>query len=108
MFRDLYERYNKPLMITENGLGAFDELTDDGKIHDEYRISYLREHIKAMGKAIEYGVEVWAYCPWSALDLISTSNGVKKGMVLSMWIVRMMTRKNANESERILSIGTRK
>ncbi len=78
LFRDLYGRYNKPLMITENGLGAFDELTEDGKIHDEYRISYLREHIKAMEKAIEYGVEVWAYCPWSALDLISTSNGVKK------------------------------
>lgn len=78
IFRDIYGRYNKPLMITENGLGAFDELTEDGKVHDEYRIDYLREHIKAMGRAIDYGVEVWAYCPWSALDLLSTSNGVKK------------------------------
>lgn len=78
IFRDIYMRYNKPLMITENGLGAFDTLSEDGKIHDEYRIDYLRNHIKAMKKAIDYGVEVLAYCPWSALDLLSTSNGVKK------------------------------
>lgn len=78
IFRDIYTRYNKPLMITENGLGAFDELTKDGKIHDSYRIDYLREHIAAMYRAIDYGVEILAYCPWSALDLLSTSNGVKK------------------------------
>lgn len=78
IFRDIYMRYNKPLMITENGMGAFDTLTEDGKIHDDYRIQYLREHIKAMKRAMDYGVEVLAYCPWSALDLISTSNGVKK------------------------------
>ena len=78
IFRDIYMRYGKPLMITENGLGAFDELTADGKVHDEYRIAYLREHIKAMKRAMDYGVEVWAYCPWSAIDLLSTSNGVKK------------------------------
>lgn len=65
-------------MITENGLGAFDELTPEGKVHDEYRISYLRDHVKAIKRAMEKGVEVWAYCPWSALDLLSTSNGVKK------------------------------
>lgn len=78
IFRDIYCRYEKPLMITENGLGAYDELTEDGKIHDEYRIDYLRAHIKAMKKAMDYGVEVLAYCPWSAVDLLSTSNGVKK------------------------------
>ncbi|MCI8558499.1 MAG: glycoside hydrolase family 1 protein [Lachnospiraceae bacterium] len=78
LFRDIYMRYNKPLMITENGMGAFDTLTEDGKIHDDYRIQYLREHIKAMKRAMDYGVEILAYCPWSALDLISTSNGVKK------------------------------
>lgn len=78
LLRDIYMRYNKPLMITENGLGAFDTVTADGKIHDEYRIDYLRKHIKAMKKAMDYGVKVIAYCPWSALDLISTSNGVKK------------------------------
>ena len=78
MLRDLYNRYGKQLMITENGLGAYDTLTEDGKIHDDYRIDYLKKHVAAMRKAIEYGVEMIAYCPWSALDLLSTSNGVKK------------------------------
>lgn len=78
MLRDLYNRYNKPLMITENGLGAFDTLTADGKVHDDYRIDFIRENIKAVGRAIDKGVEVLAYCPWSALDLLSTSNGVQK------------------------------
>ncbi|MCD8120778.1 MAG: glycoside hydrolase family 1 protein [Clostridiales bacterium] len=78
LLRDLYGRYNKPLMITENGLGAFDTLTEDGQVHDDYRIAYLKAHIEAMGKAMDAGVEVLAYCPWSAIDLLSTSNGVKK------------------------------
>ena len=78
MLRDLYNRYNKPLMITENGLGAHDTLTEDGKIHDDYRIDYLKKHIAAMKKAMDYGVEMIAYCPWSSVDLLSTSNGVKK------------------------------
>lgn len=78
IFRDLYTRYNKPLMVTENGMGAFDTLTSDGKVHDEYRIKYLRDHIAAMQHAIHYGAEVIGYMPWSALDLLSTSNGVKK------------------------------
>ncbi len=78
MLRDLYRRYNKPLMITENGLGAYDTLTEDGKVHDDYRIDYLKKHIQAIRKAIDLGVEMIAYCPWSAVDLLSTSNGVKK------------------------------
>lgn len=78
ILRDIYTRYNKPLMITENGLGAFDELTNDGKVLDDYRIDYLQKHISAIGDAIDYGVEVLAYCPWSAIDLLSTTNGVKK------------------------------
>lgn len=78
MLRDLYNRYNKPLMITENGLGAYDTLTEDGKIHDSYRIDYLREHIKSMKRAMDKGVEVLGFNPWSAVDLLSTSNGVKK------------------------------
>ena len=78
MLRDIYMRYGKPLMILENGLGAYDTLTPDGKVHDDYRIDYLSKHIDAVGRAIDYGVKVWAYCPWSAIDLLSTSNGVKK------------------------------
>lgn len=78
LLRDLYTRYEVPMMITENGLGAFDTLNEDGTVHDDYRIDYLRRHIEALGAAMHYGVEVIGYMPWSALDLLSTSNGVKK------------------------------
>lgn len=78
ILRDLYTRYNKPLMITENGLGAYDTLTGDGNVHDSYRIDYLKKHLQAMKRAIDLGVEVIAYNPWSAIDLLSTSNGYKK------------------------------
>ena len=78
ILRDLYNRYNKPLMITENGMGAYDRLEEDGTVHDPYRIDYLREHIKAMWRAMDYGVEVISYNPWSFIDLLSTSNGYKK------------------------------
>lgn len=78
VYRDLYTRYQIPMMITENGLGAYDELTSDGKIHDEYRIDYWREHIAATKRAIEAGVEVIGFMPWSAVDVLSTSNGYKK------------------------------
>ncbi|MCF0110856.1 MAG: glycoside hydrolase family 1 protein [Erysipelotrichaceae bacterium] len=77
-FRDLYTRYGKPLMITENGFGAYDTLTEDGKVHDDYRIDYWTKHLQALKRAIDKGVEVLAFCPWSAVDLLSTSNGVKK------------------------------
>ncbi len=78
LLRDLYNRYNKPLIITENGLGAYDTLTEDGKVHDDYRIGYLRGHIAAIKRAIDKGVKVLGYNPWSSVDLLSTSNGVKK------------------------------
>lgn len=76
--RDLYARYNKPLMITENGLGAFDTLEENNEVHDDYRINYLRSHIEACARAIESGVEFISYNPWSCLDLLSTSNGYHK------------------------------
>ncbi len=76
--RHLWDRYRLPLIITENGLGAFDEVAEDGKIHDEYRIDYLRRHIEQIGLAIGDGVDVFGYCPWSAIDLISTHQGVRK------------------------------
>lgn len=78
VYRDLYTRYRIPFMITENGLGARDELTSDGKVHDDYRIAYLREHIAATQRAMGLGVQVLGYMPWSALDLLSTSNGYNK------------------------------
>mgnify|MGYP000012634572 FL=1 len=78
VYRDLYTRYHMPFMVTENGLGAYDELTADEQVHDTYRIDYLRDHIAATQRAMSMGVEVLGYMPWSALDLLSTSNGYKK------------------------------
>lgn len=77
-FREIYDRYRLPLLVTENGLGAFDRLTDDDTVHDDYRIEYLRDHIHQMRLAISDGVDVLGYCPWSAIDLISTHQGAAK------------------------------
>ncbi len=71
----IYDRYNVPIMITENGLGARDVLTDGNQIHDDYRIEYYREHIKQMALAIDDGVELVGYTPWTAIDVISCSTG---------------------------------
>lgn len=75
---ELYNRYDLPLLITENGIGGEDELDEDGYIHDQYRIDYLAAHIAEMTQAVSEGVELLGYCPWSALDLISTHEGMKK------------------------------
>ena len=74
MMNEMYDRYQIPLMIVENGLGAKD-IVEDGFVHDSYRIDYLRAHIKAMSEAIEDGVEDLGYLPWSAIDLIALSTG---------------------------------
>ncbi len=75
--RRLTDRYHLPLIITENGYGRPDELVD-GKIHDSYRIEHLRETIRQMEIGIEEGANIFGYCPWSAVDLISTREGVTK------------------------------
>ncbi|NMB18639.1 MAG: 6-phospho-beta-glucosidase [Erysipelothrix sp.] len=72
----LYDRYQKPLFVVENGLGAKDEINEHGEIIDDYRIDYLREHIKAMRDAIELdGVPVLGYTTWGPIDLVSASTG---------------------------------
>lgn len=71
----LYDRYQKPLFIVENGLGAKDEINPDGKIEDDYRIDYLRSHIRAMKEAMEDGVELMGYVVWSCIDIVSASTG---------------------------------
>ncbi|MFP7159427.1 6-phospho-beta-glucosidase [Priestia aryabhattai] len=71
----LYDRYQKPLFIVENGLGAYDKVEEDGSINDDSRIEYLREHIKAMGEAIKDGVNLMGYTPWGCIDLVSNSTG---------------------------------
>lgn len=71
----LYDRYQKPLFLVENGLGAIDEINDDGEIEDDYRIDYLRAHISAMGDAIADGVPLLGYTSWGCIDLVSASTG---------------------------------
>ncbi|MGP1376935.1 MAG: glycoside hydrolase family 1 protein [Bulleidia sp.] len=78
VLEDINDRYHKPLMICENGFGAYDVLEKDGRVHDLYRIEYIRAHIKAMKNAVANGVELLGYNPWSAFDLLSTSNGIAK------------------------------
>ena len=74
----VYSRYRLPIIITENGLGAHDKLEEDGTIRDDYRIEYLQRHIEQMQLAIDDGVQMMGYCPWSAVDLISTHEGFDK------------------------------
>ncbi len=72
---EIYSRYGLPMMIVENGLGAYDVKGEDGKIHDSYRIDYLRQHIEAMREAVKDGVDLIGYTPWGCIDLVSASTG---------------------------------
>ncbi len=71
----LYDRYGLPMMIVENGLGAVDKVEEDGSIHDDYRIDYLKQHIQAMARAMQNGVELIGYTVWGCIDLVSASTG---------------------------------
>jgi 6-phospho-beta-glucosidase len=71
---DLYDRYRKPLFIVENGLGARDQIEEDGSINDDYRIDYLKKHMIQMYHAIkDDGVELMGYTTWAPIDLVSNS-----------------------------------
>lgn len=70
----IYDRYNVPIMVTENGLGAKD-IVEDGQIHDVYRVDYLKSHIEQINLAIGDGVDLIGYTPWTAIDVISCSTG---------------------------------
>lgn len=74
ILNSFYDRYQIPLMIVENGLGAKDQVEGE-QVHDNYRIAYLKEHVAALSQAIEDGVEVIGYLPWSAIDLMALSTG---------------------------------
>lgn len=75
----LYDRYQKPLFIVENGLGAKDTVEQDGTIRDDYRIDYLKAHINALMDAVELdGVDLIGYTPWGWIDLVSASSGEMK------------------------------
>lgn len=72
----LRDRYpHTPLMVVENGFGAFDTVEEDGSIHDPYRIDYFRPHIKAMGEAIDDGAPLIGYTTWGPIDLVSAGTG---------------------------------
>lgn len=72
---EIYDRYQIPLMIVENGMGANDVLEKDGTVHDEYHIAYLREHIRKMREAVDEGVDLIGYTMWSCIDLCAASTG---------------------------------
>lgn len=78
----LWDRYQKPLFIVENGLGAVDEPEEDENgnltVNDDYRIAYLRDHIREMGEAIEDGVKLMGYTTWGCIDLVSASSAELK------------------------------
>ncbi len=71
---EIYDRYHIPVMIVENGLGAKDEVVD-GRIHDSYRIDYMKKHIEQMKLAVEDGVDLMGYTAWGCIDLVSASTG---------------------------------
>ena len=75
MLNQMYERYEVPIMVVENGLGTYDQI-EDGKIHDDYRIDYLQKHIDQLELAIEDGVDIIGYLTWAAMDVVSTSEGM--------------------------------
>lgn len=69
-----YDRYQKPIYIVENGCGYYDKIEEDGKVHDDYRVDFFREHIKQIKLAIEDGVDLRGYFAWAPLDIVSASS----------------------------------
>lgn len=76
--RKVYERYNLPILITENGIGAPDKLEVGDIINDDYRIDFMKHHLQQIQLALTDGVKVMGYCPWSIIDLVSTHQGYNK------------------------------
>lgn len=70
----VYDRYQKPVFISENGLGYRDVISDDGKIHDEYRIDYLKKHFEQIKEAQRDGVDVLGYIMWGVIDIVSAGS----------------------------------
>lgn len=77
ILNEFWDKYRKPLFIVENGLGARDELVDDGKggktVIDDYRINYMRDHLLQVEEAIKDGVDIMGYTSWGCIDLVSAS-----------------------------------
>lgn len=69
-----WDRYHVPMMIAENGYGAIDTVEEDGSIHDPYRIDYIEKHLRIIKRCIEEGADVFAYCAWGPIDIVSSSS----------------------------------
>jgi 6-phospho-beta-glucosidase len=76
--KDVYARYRMPILISENGIGVKEELDKNNTVEDDYRIDYLREHIKQMKLAMEEGVEIFGYLMWGSTDILSSQGEMKK------------------------------
>ncbi|MGL5150158.1 MAG: glycoside hydrolase family 1 protein [Clostridium sp.] len=76
--RRIASRYRLPVLITENGLGAFDKINENGEIDDSYRIDFIKSHVEACKEAVNDGVDLIGYCTWSFTDLLSWLNGYQK------------------------------
>lgn len=87
-----YRKYGLPIMITENGLGAVDEIAEDGHVHDAYRIDYLHRHVEQLLLSVEEDqVDCIGYLTWAPIDLVSATTGeMKNAMDLSMSTNKMM------------------
>ena len=72
---EVWDRYQKPIFVVENGMGALDTVEEDGSVHDPYRIAYLQSHVRAMGEAIDDGVDLRGYTWWGPIDLVSAGTG---------------------------------
>ena len=77
VLNELYDRYQKPLFVVENGMGNVDVLEGD-QIHDNYRIDYLRSHIQQMKEAVADGVDLMGYTYWGPIDIVSAGTGEMK------------------------------
>ncbi|MBR2845792.1 MAG: glycoside hydrolase family 1 protein [Solobacterium sp.] len=76
--RKIWERYRLPMIVTENGMAVSEKPDEEGRIHDPYRIEYLRDHIREVMRLRKEGYPVFGYCPWSFIDVLSSHQGFSK------------------------------
>lgn len=74
----IYQRYQLPMIITENGMAVSEQPDENGEIHDSYRIEYLHAHLLEIHRMLEEGIEIRGYCPWSFVDVVSSHQGFAK------------------------------
>lgn len=93
----MYDRYHLPVFVAENGLGAYDKLEEDGTVHDDYRIAYLKAHIEQMKEAVMDGVDVFGYTMWGFIDLVSCGSMEMSKRYGVIYVDRDESGKGSNE-----------